>query len=106
MTNKFQLLYSTCSSREEAKELANLALEKKLIACANIYPQVESVYAWQGKIETSSEAVLLMKTSSDKFSELEVLFADKHSYDCPCLFALDMTQVSSGFADFLAKNLD
>ena len=59
-----QMLYVTCSSSDEAMKIASGLVEGRLAACANILPGMTSVYRWEGKIESDSEVVLIVKTAS------------------------------------------
>jgi periplasmic divalent cation tolerance protein len=66
-----------------ARKLANSALKAKLAACANLVPKIESYFWWQGKIDHSSEVLLLFKTSATRLAELERLVVAEHPYDTP-----------------------
>ena len=61
--------------------LAKAALEKRLCACANFIPKIESHYWWQGKIETSTEVLIVFKTTRRHLAALEKLILHKHPYD-------------------------
>ena len=65
MTNK-RIVLSTVGSEEEARKIAHHLVEQQLAACVNIVPKIESVYRWQGKVESNREYLLLIKTSSEK----------------------------------------
>lgn len=54
-------MYSTASSSEEAKRIAHHLISQKLAACVNIIPQIQSVYEWEGKVEDSTEYLLMIK---------------------------------------------
>ncbi len=84
----FVMLYITTATLSEARSLAQIALEMKEAACANILPQMESLYHWEGKLERNSECVLILKTLATKQQSLMNLIAEKHSYSCPCIIAL------------------
>ena len=73
-------LYIPCPSKEEAEKIAKELLQKKLIACANIFP-ISSLYLWKGKIEERNEFVLLVKTNKEVEEEVKKL----HSYENPCI---------------------
>jgi periplasmic divalent cation tolerance protein len=66
MTDK-RLVLTTCGSLEEARGIAHALVERQLAACVNIVPQIESVYRWQGEIETATEWLLVIKTTADGF---------------------------------------
>ena len=95
---EFLFVYVTAGSKEEAKAIASEAVKKNLAACANILPSMTSVYQWQGQVETAEETVLILKTTREKFAPLNRLVLELHSYDCPCITALP---VSDGHSDFL-----
>ena len=57
------VIYVTTSTTEDAKKIAAGLLEKGLVACVNLIPQVTSMYIWKGKMEESSEAMMMMKVS-------------------------------------------
>ena len=80
------LIYITCKDKIEAKKISKVLLEKKLIACSNMFP-IESMYWWKGKIEESNEVVIIAKGKDyDKVKkEVEKL----HSYDVPCILKID-----------------
>ena len=80
-----QLVYITCNGPKEAKKIARKLLEKRLIACANIVPKIDSLYWWNGKIEHSSEALLLGKTVKKNTSKIIEQTKKLHSYDVPCI---------------------
>lgn len=80
---KFRIVLITAPDLKTARSLASAALEKHLIACVNLVPGVESHYRWRGKIETSGEILLILKTVSSRLSELEKLILDQHPYDTP-----------------------
>jgi len=84
------LVYITTSSQEEAKTLSKLLLDKKLVACTNIIPNMNSFYFWEGKIDSSQECVLLLKTFKEKYPELERVILENHSYEIPCLLTLPL----------------
>jgi periplasmic divalent cation tolerance protein len=66
MTDK-RLVLTTCHSLEEARTIAHALVEGHLAACVNIVPQIESVYRWQGEIETATEWLLVIKTTTGGF---------------------------------------
>jgi periplasmic divalent cation tolerance protein len=92
------IVFCTCSSREEALKLANAIVTEGAAACVNIVPPIESVYRWQGKIETAQEVLLLIKTTRKEFAALRDLIVKLHSYDTPEVMAVPVTD---GLAKYL-----
>ena len=58
---ELSVIFVTASSLEEAKSIASVLLEGGLVACVNMVPQVTSMYVWEGKLEMSSEVILMIK---------------------------------------------
>ncbi|WP_461831329.1 divalent-cation tolerance protein CutA, partial [Aquifex sp.] len=73
---------------DKGKELADYIIENKLGACVNLIREVESVYWWKGNIERDKEALLVVKTSAEKFRELVSKVKDVHPYTVPEIIAL------------------
>ena len=61
----FQIVLSTCADREQAERIAHRLVEQQVAACVNILPGVQSVYRWEGQVETAPEVLMLIKTSAD-----------------------------------------
>ena len=95
---EFSLLYVTIATLDQARELARQLLEEKFIACANFLPQMESIYSWKGKIESSKEVVILLKTESRLVSAVTQRVGELHSYETPCVLEI---KVESGSAKYL-----
>ena len=66
------IVYMTSPTKEEAKKIVRHLLEKRLIACANIYSDVESLYWWEGKIEEGPECTIIAKTIDEKFEKGQI----------------------------------
>ena len=84
----------TASSRDEADKICLALVEERLIACANIFPGVVSIFRWEGKIERPEECAIIAKTTADKFDALQKRVRELHSYKCPCIVATEMTAVA------------
>ena len=82
MTDK-RIVLSTAGSEEEGRKIARYLVEHQLAACVNIVPRIESVYRWQGKVESSSEYLLLIKTTADRFPAVRDALGELHSYELP-----------------------
>lgn len=98
MTDK-RIILSTAGSHEEAKKIAWALVERQLAACVNIVPGVESVYRWQGKVESAGEWLLVMKTTLAAFPALRDALREMHSYEVPECVVL---AVEDGDAAYLA----
>lgn len=99
------LVYITCPDAHLAKRLANVLILEKLAACANIYPEICSIYQWEEKLHEEKEVVLLLKTSEDKFEQLSARVKELHSYECPCILALPVLKANKEYLNWMGKQL-
>lgn len=104
MTDK-QIILTTAGSEEEARKIARSLVERQLAACVNIVPQIESVYAWQGKVESTREWLLLIKTSAEKFAAVRDAIHELHSYDLPECIAIAVDDGSSEYLQWIADSV-
>jgi periplasmic divalent cation tolerance protein len=95
---KTSLVYVTASGLDEARRIARRMVEGRLAACANIIPAIESIYHWEGRVETGAEAAVIFKTRTALVPELSAAVRALHSYQCPCVAAVSL---SGGNPDFL-----
>ena len=98
------VVFMTAANGEEATRLAEMLVGAHLAACVQILPEIESVYRWQGKIERSSEVLLLVKTTRGKFDELEREVRALHSYDTPEIVAVPIVTGSAPYLEWLVKS--
>ena len=98
-----RIVLSTASSEQEANKIARHLVEQQLAACVNIVPGIESVYRWQGKIESSRECLLLIKTSAAHFDSVRAAIRELHSYDLPECIA---NPIEDGDPEYLRWILD
>jgi len=97
--SKFNIVFVTAPDLKTARRLARAALQARLIACANLVPQIESHYRWQGKLERNAEVLLVMKTTKPTLPALEKLIVAKHPYDTPEFVVVNL---SGGTQKYLA----
>jgi len=96
---------TTTGTEEEARRIARELVERKLAACVNIVPQVESVYRWQGKIENAQEWLLVIKTRADVLERLQAAIRELHSYDVPEFVVLGIESGSEDYLRWIAECL-
>jgi len=99
---KFSIVLVTTPDLKTARALAKAALSAHLIACANLVPKIESHYWWQGKIESDTEVLLILKTQKSKLAALEKLILAKHPYDTPEFLVLPLSAGNKKYLDWLA----
>jgi periplasmic divalent cation tolerance protein len=101
----YSIILVTTPDLKTARILAKAALTKRLIACANLIPKLESHYRWKGKIEKSSEVLMLLKTTSSKLSALEKLILAEHPYDTAEFIVLPVTRGSQRYLDWITNSV-
>jgi periplasmic divalent cation tolerance protein len=99
---KFALVLVTAPDLKIARRLAREAIRARLIACANLVPKIESHYRWQGKIETSPEVLLLLKTTRPRLRALHKLIIARHPYDTPEFLVLDLARGNKRYLHWLS----
>ncbi|MGB7767292.1 MAG: divalent-cation tolerance protein CutA [Verrucomicrobiia bacterium] len=101
--SKFAVIFVTAPDLKTARALAKAALQARLIACANFVPKIESHYWWRGKIESSAEVLLILKTQKSKLTALEKLILAKHPYDTPEFLVLPLNAGNQRYLNWLRK---
>lgn len=96
------IVYIACKDKEQAKTISKKLLEKRLIACANIFP-IESLYWWKNKIEEANEFVIIAKTIKTHFEMITDIVKDLHSYDIPLIEQWDVDAVDKDYLDWLNR---
>ncbi len=97
--NQNCLVYVTVKDEDEGLSIARKVVEKRLAACANLYPKIKSVFNYQNQTQTQDEAVLILKTTVQAYDELERFIIEVHSYDDPCVLRLP---IEGGAANFMS----
>jgi len=87
--------------RETAGRLARALVEGRLAACVNIGATVESIYHWQGQIETAAEIPVAVKTRSLLYSEVEAAIRRFHPYELPEIVAVPICHGSPAYLDWI-----
>ncbi|HVQ39096.1 MAG TPA: divalent-cation tolerance protein CutA [Pyrinomonadaceae bacterium] len=95
----------TAPNSDEAAKLAEMLVGRRLAACVQILPGIESVYRWQGKIERQPEVLILVKTTRARFDELERGVRAIHSYETPEIVGWPLTLGSAPYLEWLSASL-
>jgi periplasmic divalent cation tolerance protein len=94
----------TAPDLKTARALARAALAARLIACASLVPKIESHYWWQGKIESGTEVLMVLKTTQTRLAALEKLIVAQHPYDTPEFLVLPLKAGTKKYLDWLAAS--
>jgi periplasmic divalent cation tolerance protein len=100
------LVLTTVGTEQEANQLAEELLERRLGACVNIVSGVRSVYRWKGQICKDSEYLLVIKTEEGEYDAVAATIGELHSYELPEILALPVQQGSGGFLSWISECVD
>jgi periplasmic divalent cation tolerance protein len=102
----FAVVLVTAPDLKTGRALARAALNARLIACANLIPRIESHYWWQGKIESGSEVLLVLKTTAARLAALEKLIRARHPYDTPEFVVLPIARGNKRYLDWVEQSVE
>jgi periplasmic divalent cation tolerance protein len=105
MSTNYLMIFSAFGDAETARKAARALVEEKLAACANILPQIESIYHWQGKIESNAEVMVLCKTTREKYPAFEQRLRALHPYEVPKIVALEIAAGLPAYLDWIAESV-
>lgn len=95
------MIYVTCGSTDEARQIAGTVVRERLAACANILAGMQSIYRWQGAVEEGAETVLILKTAAANVAALSARVKALHSYDVPCVAEIPLGGGNADYFDWI-----
>ncbi len=104
--HSFGVVLVTAPDLKTARLLAKTALQRRLAACVNLVPKIESHYWWRGKLEQSAEVMLVFKTTRAKLPALEKCILGQHPYDTAEYLALLPHAGSSHYLEWITETLE
>jgi len=99
---KYCCVLSTVPNIKKARTLAGLLVSRRIAACVQILPGLESHYRWRGKKETSEEVLLLIKTEASVYKQLEKILLKNHPYEVPEIVCLPITKGSKTYLKWIS----
>jgi periplasmic divalent cation tolerance protein len=105
MTDKV-LVLTTAGSESEARKIAHALVERRLAACVNIVPRIQSVYRWESKVEQAEEYLLLIKTAKLREEQVRATIRELHSYEVPECIAIPIESGSADYLKWLSDSVD
>lgn len=106
MSSEVLVVLSTFASPDEARAVCRRLVEERLAACANLVPAVESIYRWQGAIQSATETMAVLKTTTAGFAKLEARLRELHSYEVPEIIALPLHGGSEAYLRWVGENVE
>lgn len=100
------LILCTFPDSEQARQIGTLLVEKQLAACVNLIPAVESIYRWQGNVETATEVLAIFKTTATAFPAFDQALAELHPYEVPEIIALSPEKIAAPYRAWVCAEVD
>jgi periplasmic divalent cation tolerance protein len=104
-TRQHAMVFVTIPDVKTGRRLAQAALEKRLVACANLIPKIESHYWWQGKIQSGGEGQLIFKTQRRLLARLEECIRATHPYETPEFLVVPIQAGAERYLDWLDESV-
>jgi len=102
---EINLVYITAGSKDEAKRIGKALLNTGLAACINIIENMTSMYMWDGILQDANETILIAKTTKERVSDLIEKVNTLHTYDCPCIVSLPVSDGNPAFLKWVADEV-
>jgi len=103
---KVHLIYITAGNKEEAKTIGKELITSKLAACVNIIDNMNSLYMWEDELQDDNETILIAKTVEPHVPALIEKVKSIHSYDCPCVLSLPVSDGNQAFLNWIASKVE
>ncbi|MDR2164704.1 MAG: divalent-cation tolerance protein CutA [Zoogloeaceae bacterium] len=100
------LILTNLPDQASAGQLATALVERHLAACVNVLAPCHSVYRWRGKLETATEILLLVKTSAERYAEVEAVIRARHPYELPEIVAFPIECGLPGYLDWITRETE
>ena len=99
-----RLVFSTFPDRETARRIATELVTEKFAACANVLPQVDSIYRWKDNVEMAEETLVLFKLGAARYNEFESKLKSLHPYDVPEIIGVEVTDGLPAYLQWAIEN--
>lgn len=99
------LVLTTCPDQATARAMALALVEARLAACVNIVPALTSIYRWKGEIEEGTELLLLVKTTSERYREVEECIRSRHPYELAEIIATPLAAGLPAYLEWIAGSV-
>lgn len=101
--SNFIEVHWTSSSLEEARKVARYLVQERLVACAQIFPWVESIYIWNNQLETTQESKIVLKTCLENYEKIKEIIKQNCKYEVPEIIYLTIDGSNKEYSDWLQE---
>jgi len=99
------VVLTTAGCHDEAATIAASLVDRRLAACVQVVPGVTSYYRWEGAVERSEEWLLVVKTTAERYNDVEHAIREGHSYAVPEVVRLTVDGGSAAYLDWLRQSV-
>jgi periplasmic divalent cation tolerance protein len=99
------VILTTIDTKEAGERLACALVDRKAAACVQMLPGMTSIYRWKDNVETSSEVLLLIKTTGEGFEKVEAIIRELHPYETPEILSLSVEKGSRDYLEWLQRSI-
>ncbi|MFY9556046.1 MAG: divalent-cation tolerance protein CutA [Blastocatellia bacterium] len=100
------IVFVTTSNSDEAASIANVLVSERLAACVNIISTIESIYRWEGEVTRDHETLMIVKTTEQRYAELERRVKSLHGYSTPEVVAIKIERGSEDYLKWLRDSTE
>jgi periplasmic divalent cation tolerance protein len=99
--HNYIVIFITVRDAEEAEKISKALVKRRLAACVNIVPQVNSHFWWKDKLDSSKECLLVVKTRDSLLPDIIKSVKKMHSYSVPEIIALPIVGGNQDYLDWI-----
>jgi len=103
--NEYIQVFTTTGNKDDAKKITRDLVEKRLVACAQVFGPIMSTYRWKGKIEEEEEWLCILKSRYERYEKLEESIRIIHPYEEPEILALPVVKGSRGYLEWMDRQM-
>lgn len=104
-TSSFCLVLNTCPDEQTARAMALGLIEARLAACVNLVPGLTSIYRWEGAVEEGTELLLLIKTTAERYPQVESFIRERHPYRLAEIISMPLSAGLPAYLDWIGDSV-
>ncbi len=98
----YSIIFITCPDFKSAKKVSQSLLKGKLVACVNVLPIIKSMYWWESKLESHSEVLMVVKTKTNLYKQIEKEVKKLHPYTVPEIISFKIDKGNKDYLDWIS----
>jgi periplasmic divalent cation tolerance protein len=95
----------TAPDLETSRRISRNLVERRLAACANIFP-IDSIYRWKGEIMEEDEYAVLLKIRTEDFEALRTAVLELHPYEVPCIVRYEIREGHATYLNWIRESTE